>query len=309
MAIGALLASCSTDDGAAPADDPNTCTVTDQNDFSTRRFVYELAAPGRPSTTTWYDDDNVLSARWTFAYDDLGRVIEEELDCCSGTYGGPDGIVDVQTRYEHTPTSAIVTIIDDPAGPTEHTIDEAEHITHTAFGGPAGTVDYVLNDDGSLARAETNATDIDLGPFTRIDQWRYEAGRVVERATSDTRSDGVFGSIDFAYESQPGRLVVTWGTSADTDRQVYSYDASGRLVRVELDQRADGELERVTEFHYDGAAVTVTWMNVTYQTQSVVSYSSACRYQPAAPSLPSSGMRPGTVWTPHLAPILDPFTY
>ncbi len=311
-----LMAACSHVDTSAPADAPTdapdenlpTCVVRIEDDFSTERFVYPLLAPGRPASATEYRGD-VAATHWTYTYDESGRMIVEELDCCGGDPAGIDGIVDNVTRYEHAASSTIVAL-DESTERMEVTVDASDHITRQAyFKGSqlTGSVDYTLADDGAVTRQETVGADIDLGPFTSMATYRYEAGRVVERVTSHTLvNGGAPSTTTFVYDAQPDRLVVTTPNASRTQRWIYSYDTAGRPVRSEQDEDGDGISDVMTDIEYDGDAVTMR-LSRDGEVKRVYTASSECRYTPALPTAPTSGLRPGTAWKPEVIFVPAPY--
>lgn len=297
VAIGFLLVACGDDDLDPPVDELRTCTVRVELDgVETERSVSALFAPGRPLTSIAYRGDVEVS-RWMFTYDDVGRILAREQDSGGPGRSGPDGIIDSHVRYRHgalstveeygSPSNAVSETV-------EYTLDAADRVTRRAS--MFDTTTYELTSDGAVARAESDAIDVDTREsFTRVDAYRYEAGRLVEHAVTDTRSPSP-RTFSFTYDAQPDRLAVTrtpYGSG--NARWVYSYTDAGRLTRAEEDSDADGVSEWTVEITYDGTAVT-TRASRDGVPGRVYSFSSECGYEPMLPALPQSGTRPGSSW-------------
>jgi YD repeat-containing protein len=223
----------------------------------------------------------------------------------------PDGQFDHEIRYEHTSTSTITrdfsTGADAPSRSSEMTLDASGRVLRVTQGEGSATtglesIEYMLNDDGTVARRDLAGTDLDFGSFTRLDLYRYEAGRLVEHSTTDSRFSGT-STTTLTYDAQPDRLVLTRSDlNAVGSRYTYRYDAEGRLTRTELAEALDGPTDVVTDFAYDGGAVTATQTRSSTSSPRTYSYSRACAFQPTAPNMPTSGMRPGEGWRPSQVP-------
>lgn len=309
-AITALaLGGCSDNDGP-PIDDANTCIVTVDDSFSHEQYIFVLHAQGRPATNTWYRD-NIEQSRWTYTYDDAGQLIREEQDCCGGEPSGPDGIVDIRWQYEHTPTTTLARQLgtDDVASASiEMTVDSSNRILRVTQGRGAtttgeGSFDYTLDEDGAVVRRELAGTDPDLGPFTHVDTFRYDAGRLLDH-TMDYSPNNPPRTRTFTYQTEPEGLEIRWSTFGNNPVGAggmnYRYDAQGRITRIEEIEPDSTEIRIDVDVSYGDGAVTTSMTNLTNTdlTPRVRTYSRACQFAPTAPTLPSSGMRPGMGWTP-----------
>jgi len=287
---------CSNDVVGGPPDDvPRTCLATVTGGGSHERIEADLAAANQP-TVTVVTRDGEIAMRWTYAYDDAGRLLVEEHDHRGPSGTTPDGVVDLVMTVEHSATSAIQRwgAPGLPAGETAtSTLDTAGRVVRYDSG-PASFSTFQLGATGLIEQHHVEGIDPDVGtPFMYTTAYAYDAnGRL--------RTRGDLGSVtpmEYEHDVTAERMIVR-RTVGGAPRGIftYTYDGEGRTVRAEVDEDSDGTGDWRTDIAYgDDGSVTTTGSR-DGNPGRVNTMSAGCGYVVTAPQRPEAWNRPGAQW-------------
>jgi hypothetical protein len=289
-----VIAACAPGEPADDAGDDllaNRCIVA-----SAAETIEVELVDGKPASTLWSRSGTEYS-RWTYAYDELGRLLREEQDT-SGTSKTLDGVSDIARTFEHTPSSVIESVFI-PPGAAEHerityTLDANDRVVRQE--GPTWSAAFSLDADGRIVREETRGIDPEAGPYSMVTDYRYDGGLLAEQTRTDSRLGDPPRTFTFENEALPGQLVV----SVAYGIYRYSLDDEGRMTVAEVDEDRDGTSDWIVEATYaeDGAITIVSSREgSTFRT---VTYSAACDVVLAVPR-PLTYARPAPHWN-HLGP-------
>lgn len=172
---------------------------------------------------------------------DAGRVLERANDRTSQRYG-----YDPQGRI--TSIAGKDSLLGDFTVAVRYGKRGIERLTQLRTPRAAGTRRAGSKFELIWRRPEKDLLRISVaidGKEKATDVWRYRNGRLtaMELSSGETVTAG--------YDDE-GRLAAMTGSFAGktSSRKTYAYDASGRLVREEIDQDGDGTVDQKREYSY-----------------------------------------------------------
>jgi hypothetical protein len=279
---------------------PARCIATSKAGQISERIEVELAGPDLPVWTVWWRDE-VEVLRVEYAYDTFGRLVSEAHDDRGPSGLTPDGIVDRRRVIAHSERWASEGW--GAPGSLSHELDVLERVMR--MGGLKFETTYVVGSDDRIERSEYKGVHPDLGAFTSLTEYAYDAeGTLASRTTADTI--GVLsGAILYHHDMEEDAVIihtkVTRGAfypGPTNVQQKYWYvtDATGRTVRAAVDEDNDGVVDWAVGFDYaaDGG---VTATSDRFDGSPVVhTQSSGCNYRVQQPTRPRALGRPKAIW-------------
>ncbi|MET0050956.1 MAG: hypothetical protein ABW095_07720 [Candidatus Thiodiazotropha sp.] len=225
-----------TDDGTADVELGNALTLSNSIDVDSvdETVSYAYDSEGRLQTWVGYNNETRQTCRYTYNADDLITRIDVTIEDGSGA---------ITSQYQHALSYSGQRLV-------EHTM--------TMDGETSPTLEFAIVYDAAGYVIENNMTTTQSGLVSRY-AYTYLANDRTDTITDTVPTLSAYRmAFEFGYnvDDQPAYLnFITEGTGNDSRYSfVEQYDADGRHVTRQVDDRIDGTIDAVVEIEWEEMA-------------------------------------------------------